>query len=37
MNDNDLMYEMGKWDAIAGHGPAHPENDDYMMGFQENS
>jgi|14_taG_2_1085336.scaffolds.fasta_scaffold63132_1 hypothetical protein len=32
-----LMYEMGKWDAIAGQRPAHPDNDDYMMGYTENS
>lgn len=35
MSDNDLMYEMGTWDAIAGITPAHPDNGWYMMGYQE--
>jgi hypothetical protein len=34
---DDVMYEMGKWDGIAGHPAQHPEDDDYMVGYMEGS
>ena len=32
---DSVLYEMGLWDAIAGHKPQQDDNEDYMMGYRE--